>query len=384
MEIYLDNSATTRCSKRVQEIVLKTMDCAYGNPSSMHTKGMEAEQYVKEAASKIAKTLKVQPKEIFFTSGGTESNNLAIIGAALANRRAGSRIVTTKIEHASVRNAAAFLKEQGFEVVEVGVGRDGILSLEELVEAVDQETILVSIMQVNNEIGAVQPIAQAASVIRQHSPNAIFHVDAVQSYGKMRIFPKKAGIDLLSISGHKIHGPKGIGCLYIKENTKIKPLMLGGGQQSGIRSGTHNVPGIAGLGEAALECYERFEEKMEHLYSLREAFIAQALEIEGVAVNGRTGRDSAPHIVSIAVRGVRSEVLLHALEEDGIYVSAGAACSSNKPSVSHTLQAIGLPGELLGSVLRFSFSVDTCMEDIAYTIGRMRELVPKLRKYARH
>lgn len=384
MEAYLDNSATTRCSKRVQDIVLKTMDADYGNPSSLHGKGMEAEKYVKEAASKIAKTLKVSDKEIFFTSGGTESNNLAIIGTAVANQRAGRRLITTQIEHASVWGAFEFLKKQGFEVVYLPVEADGTLSLDALRKAVDGQTILVSLMQVNNEIGTIQPIQEAAAVIHEKNQGAVIHVDAIQSYGKMQIRPRQLGIDLLSVSGHKIHGPKGVGFLYIKEKTKIKPLLFGGGQQSGMRSGTHNVPGIAGLGEAAAQAYENIAENIEYLYSLREHFISKVTRIEGVTVNGGAGRKSAPHIVSVSVSGVRSEVLLHALEGYGIYVSAGSACSSNKPSVSRTLQAVRLDASLLDSTVRFSFSVYTKPEEIDYAAETLAEVLPKLRRYARY
>lgn len=384
MEAYLDNAATTRCSKRVQEIVTKTMDIDYGNPSSLHTKGMEAEKYVKEAAAKIAKTLKVSEKEIYFTSGGTESNNLAIIGAAFANQRAGRRIITTRIEHPSVAGTMAYLQEQGFDVIYLLVDRDGVLSLEALEEAINDQTILVSIMQVNNEIGAIQPIAEAGAIIHRKNQGTLFHVDAIQSYGKLQIRPKQLGIDLLSVSGHKIHGPKGVGFLYIKEKTKIKPIMFGGGQQSGLRSGTHNVPGIAGLGEAAKEIYEDFVTKNEYLYRLREHFTSRLMELEGITINGKTGRDIAPHIVSVSVRGVRSEVMLHALEECGIYVSSGSACSSNKPSVSNTLQAIQLDQDLLHTTIRFSFSVYTQMEELDYAVSKMQELLPKLRKYVRH
>lgn len=383
MEIYLDNSATTRCSKRVQDIVQYTMDQSYGNPSSLHRKGMEAENCVKEAAAKIAKTLKAAEKEILFTSGGTESNNLALIGAAMANRRSGNRLVTTQIEHPSVLNVMAFLEEQGFEVIYLPVDGDGILLLDALEEAVNDQTVLVSIMQVNNEIGAVQPIAQAAEIIHKKNPKTLVHTDAVQSYGKMLIRPKKTGIDLLSVSGHKIHGPKGVGFLYIKDKTKIKPLMFGGGQQSGMRSGTHNVPGIAGLGEAAMEAYEDFENKTAHLYSLRDRFIELAAKIEGVTINGKTGHDSAPHIVNISVSGVRSEVLLHALEEHGIYVSSGSACSSNKRGVSHTLKALHMEPALMDSALRFSFSRYNCMEDAEYAAAKLAEIVPKLQRYTR-
>lgn len=384
MEVYFDNSATTRCTRRVQEIVQKTMDLDFGNPSSLHKKGMEAEQYVKDAATAIAKTLKVSEKEIVFTSGGTESDNLAIIGVALANQRTGKRLITTQVEHAAVFQAMEFLKTLGFDVVYLPVDKDGILSLEALQEAVDDQTSLVSIMQVNNEIGTIEPIMEAARIIRQKNPGTYIHVDAVQSYGKMQIRPRKLDVDLLSVSGHKIHGPKGVGFLYVRDKTKIKPISFGGGQQFGMRSGTHNVPGIAGLGEAAREIYEDFDAKIEHIYGLRDHFIKGLAGMEGVFINGRKGRDNAPHIVSISVSGIRSEVLLHALEGDGIYVSAGSACSSNKPSVSRTLQAIGLGPVHLSSTVRFSFSAYNTTEEIDYAISRLKELVPKLRRYQRH
>lgn len=383
MEAYLDNSATTRCSRRVQETVLRMMDCDYGNPSSLHKKGMEAEAHVRKAAAEIARTLRVSEKEIIFTSGGTESNNLALIGAAMANRRSGNRLITTQVEHSSVRNTMAYLEKQGFEVIYLPVDKDGILLLDSLREAVNGQTVLVSIMQANNETGALQPVAEAASIVRQINPAALVHADAVQSYGKMRIRPKKEGIDLLSVSGHKIHGPKGVGFLYIREKTKITPLSFGGGQQSGMRSGTHNVPGIAGLGEAAKEAYEGLEEKNAHLYSLKDRFLEKTACLEGVTVNGRTGRDSAPHIVSLSIEGVRSEVLLHALEEYNIYVSAGSACASNHRAPSQTLQAMKLKPELADSTLRFSFSVYTAAEEIDYAAAKLAEIVPRLRRYVR-
>ncbi len=383
MEAYLDNSATTRCSRRVQETVLRMMDCDYGNPSSLHKKGMEAEAHVRKAAAEIARTLRVSEKEIIFTSGGTESNNLALIGAAMANRRSGNRLITTQVEHSSVRNTMAYLEKQGFEVIYLPVDKDGILLLDSLREAVNGQTVLVSIMQANNETGALQPVAEAASIVRQINPAALVHADAVQSYGKMRIRPKKEGIDLLSVSGHKIHGPKGVGFLYIREKTKITPLSFGGGQQSGMRSGTHNVPGIAGLGEAAKEAYEGLEEKTAHLYSLKDRFLEKTACLEGVTVNGRTGRDSAPHIVSLSIEGVRSEVLLHAMEEYNIYVSAGSACASNHRAPSQTLQAMKLKPELADSTLRFSFSVYTAAEEIDYAAAKLAEIVPRLRRYVR-
>ena len=384
MEAYLDNSATTRCSKRVLEIVAKTMEDAYGNPSSLHVKGIEAEKYVKDAAKQIAKTLKAAEKEIVFTSGGTESNNLAVIGTALANKRAGKRIITTPIEHASVANPMGFLKEYGYEIIELPVDSDGILSLDALAEAMNEETILVSLMHVNNEIGAVEPIEAAAGIIHEQNPQTVFHVDAVQSYGKWKIRPKRDGIDLLSVSGHKLHGPKGVGFLYVKEKTKIKPLMFGGGQQSGMRSGTHNVPGIAGLGIAAEENYGQLEEKMENLFTLKSYFCKELQGFSDVDIHGKIDRESAPHIVNASFVGIRSEVLLHTLEDYGIFVSSGSACSSNKPAPSRTLSAIGLDAAQIDSAIRFSFSVNTTKEELDYTLERLREVLPKLRRYSRH
>ena len=383
MQAYLDNSATTRCSKRAADLMVKLLTEDFGNPSSMHMKGVEAENYIKEAKQKIAKTLKIDEKEIVFTSGGTESNNMALIGAALANKRAGNHIITTSIEHASVSATMAYLEELGFKVTYLKVDADGIISLGELQEAVTDETILVSLMMVNNEIGAVEPIEEAAKVIKAKNPKTLVHVDAIQAYGKYRIYPKKIGVDLLSVSGHKIHAPKGTGFLFIRDKVKVKPLIYGGGQQKGMRSGTENVPGVAALAEAAVEVYEDFETKIEHLYTLKKRFIEGLQGMDGVTVNGKTDRDSAPHIVSVSIEGVRSEVMLHTLEDRGIYVSAGSACASNKPAVSSTLTAIGLKKNLLDSTIRFSFCGDTTEEEIDYALTVMREVIPMLQKYTR-
>lgn len=383
MQAYLDNSATTRCSKRAADMMVKILTEDFGNPSSMHMKGVEAENYIKEAKKKIAKTLKIDEKEIVFTSGGTESNNMALIGAALANKRAGNHIITTSIEHASVAAVAAYLEELGFRITYLKVDKNGLISLEELQEAVTEETILVSLMMVNNEIGAVEPIEEAAKIIKAKNLKTLVHVDAIQAYGKYRIYPKKIGIDLLSVSGHKIHAPKGTGFLFIRDKVKVKPLIYGGGQQKGMRSGTENVPGVAALAEAAAEAYEDFDAKLEHLYALKERFISGLQGMEGVTINGKTGRDSAPQIVSVSIEGVRSEVMLHTLEDRGIYVSAGSACASNKPAVSATLTAIGLKKNLLDSTIRFSFCRDTTEEEIDYALSVMQEVIPKLQKYTR-
>lgn len=383
MEAYLDNSATTRCSKAAADKMVLLLTEDFGNPSSLHMKGVIAEKYINEAKKKIARTLKCQEKEIVFTSGGTESNNLAIIGSAMANQRAGKHIITTQVEHASVANTMKFLEDSGFEITYLGVDHDGRISLEELKAAMRPDTILVSIMQVNNEIGAVMPVEEAGRLIKEINPSTLFHVDAIQSYGKLHISPKNMNCDLLSVSGHKIHGPKGSGFLYIKDKTKIKPIIYGGGQQKGMRSGTENVPAIAGLGVAAEEIYTDLDTKIEAMYALKSHFINEVTRIDGVTVNGLTDKTSAPHIVSVSVQGVRAEVILHTLEDKNIYVSAGSACSSNKPAVSATLKAIGLPKELLDSTVRFSFCVDTTIEEIDYAIKVMQDVVPKLQKYTR-
>ena len=383
MEVYFDNSATTKVFDCVRDIVVKTMTEDYGNPSAKHKKGMEAEQYVRRAAAQIAKTLKVQEKEILFTSGGTESNNMALIGTAMANHRAGKHLITTRIEHASVYNPMAWLEQQGFEVTYLGVDEQGHISLEELRKAIRPDTILVSVMHVNNEIGAIEPVEEIGAMLHEVNPSILFHVDAIQSYGKLQIRPKKAQIDPLSASGHKIHGPKGVGFLYIDQRVKIHPLIYGGGQQRDLRSGTENVPGIAGLGAAAEEIYRNHEEKMERLIGLKDYFISRIGEIPEAVVNSLPGKAGAPQIVSVSFSGVRSEVLLHALEDKGIYVSSGSACSSNHPAISGTLKAVGVKRELLDSTLRFSFGMFNTREEADYTIDMLKELLPVLTRYRR-
>ena len=383
MDVYFDNSATTKVLAPVADLVMKVMTEYYGNPSAKHGKGMRAEQYIKEAAEIIAGTLKVSPKEIVFTSGGSESNNMALIETAMANRRAGNHIISTAIEHASVYNPLAYLEEQGFEVTYLPVDHNGHISLEDLERAVRRETILVSVMYVNNEIGAVEPVEEIAKLIHKINPAILFHVDAIQAYGKFVIRPKRQGIDLLSVSGHKIHAPKGIGFLYVDSRVKIKPLIYGGGQQRGLRSGTENVPGIAGLGAAAREMYRDHSERLKRMYEIKDYMISRLGEVEGTTVNSLPGDQSAPQIVSASFSGVRSEVLLHALEEKGIYVSSGSACSSNHPAVSGTLKGIGVKKELLDSTLRFSFGVFNTKDEVDYCISVLQELLPVLRRYQR-
>ena len=384
MEAYFDNSATTKVLDCVKDAVVDAMCVNYGNAAAKHRKGVEAENLIREAKKAITDTLKVQEKEILFTSGGTESNNTALIGTALANRRAGKHLITTGVEHPSIYNTMSFLEEMGFEVTYLPVDHLGHISLEDLEKAIREDTILVSVMYVNNEVGAVEPIEAISQCIKKKNPKTLFHVDAIQAYGKYKIRPKKQGIDLLSVSGHKIHAPKGVGFLYIRDGVKIRPILFGGGQQKGMRSGTENVPGCVGLGVAAREAYKDFDARIEKLYTLRERLIAGLKPLGGVTINGSEDRTNAPQIVSASFEGVRSEVLLHALEDKGVYVSSGSACSSNHPGISGTLKGIGVKKELLDSTIRFSLGDLNVEEEVDYAIGVLGELLPVLRKYTRH
>ena len=384
MECYLDNSATTRCLDSAAALMAGILCTDYGNPSSLHHKGVQAEEYVRHAREVIAKTLKVTPKEIFFTSGGTESDNLALRGAAYANARQGKHLITTSIEHPAILNTMQYLEQQGFEVTYLPVDENGKIRLSDLEAAIRPDTILVSIMHTNNEIGALEPIAEAGELIKRVNPNTLFHVDAVQGYGKAKILPKRMKIDMLSVSGHKIHGPKGTGILYVNSKLKIHPMILGGGQQKGMRSGTENVPGIAGLGLASKMVYDHLEENDKHMRGLRTYFVRELAKMDQVVVHGPQGEEAAPQIVSAAFVGVRSEVLLHTLEERGIYVSAGSACSTHKRSGSPTLTAIGLPKNQMEATVRFSFCETTTREELDYTLQVLNEVIPMLRRYARH
>ena len=384
MECYFDNSATTRVYPEVVTAMNDIMLMQYANPSSMHRKGMEAEMALRNARQTIAKTLKVDDRNILFTSGGTESDNMALIGCATAASRSGKHIVTTRIEHPAILETCLYLEELGYEITYLNVDKNGLIDLNELKDSIRSDTTLVSIMHTNNEIGAVEPVKEASKIIKKKNPNTLFHVDAVQGYGKFVINPKKEGIDLMSVSGHKIHGPKGIGFLYIGNGVKIRPIIHGGGQQKNLRSGTENVPGIVGLAKASQLIYERLETDRANMYAMKERLIKGLLEIEDIKINGLTGMDSAPHIVSASVGGVRSEVLLHALEDRDIYISAGSACASNKPAISETLKAIGVENRFLESTVRFSLCGDNSMDQIEYALEAIRGILPMLRRFTRH
>jgi len=381
MEAYLDNSATTRAYPEVADIMSKILTEDYGNPSSMHHMGVVAESYVKEASSVIARTLKAREKEILFTSGGTESDNLALIGAAKANQRAGRHLITSSVEHPAILNTMAYLESEGFEVTYLPTDRYGVVSPESVTEAIRPDTILVSIMAVNNEIGSVMPFEEIGRRIKAGNPKTLFHVDAVQGYGKYRIYPGRQNIDMMSVSGHKIHGPKGIGFLYIRDKVKIQPILFGGGQLSGLRSGTENVPAIAGLAKAAERIYANLDQDVERMYQIREKLTEGLGALDGVVIHGPVGRDAAPHIISAGFEGVRAEVLLHALEEREIYVSSGSACASNHPGISGTLKSVGTDPKYLESTIRFSLSDLTTMEEADRALAAVKELLPVLRKF---
>ncbi len=379
--IYFDNSATTRCAEEAVKIMNKCLLEDFGNPSSLHNMGAIGKDYLKQSRDIIAGILKCQPKEVYFTSGGTEGNNLAIKGGVEAKKRRGNHIVTTKIEHPSVLNPIKALEKSGFDVTYLDTDEFGVIRLEDLKSALREDTIFVSIMMVNNEIGALQPIADAAKIIKSFNKDIIFHVDCIQAFGKVKILPKKLKIDMVTVSGHKIHGPKGSGFIYINEDIYniMVPQILGGGHERKMRSGTENVPAIAALGIAAKMACENLDENARHMYAMRNRLIKGLSEIDGVSINGHKDENSAPHIVSVSIKGNRTkaQVMLNALQAGyDIYVSAGSACSSNKPGISETLKTIGLEKDLLERTIRFSFCPENTMDEVEAAIKAMKELVP--------
>ena len=383
MDVYFDNSASTKVSEKAIEIMLKTMRDDYANTSGKHIKGVEAESYVKDAADIIAKTLKVKKGEIIFTSGGTESNNMALIGGAMSRKRYGKHIIISGIEHPAVYRPAEFLTEQGFELSVLPVNGEGQVDLELLKSAIRDDTVLVSVMYVNNEIGAIEPVEEISKIIKAENKDILFHVDAIQAYTKLRINPKSQGIDMLSASGHKFHGPKGVGFLYIDSNVKINPIIFGGGHQRGMRSGTLNTTGIAGMGVAAKEAYDNFDERINKISELKYYLMDELEKTEGAILNTGRGENFAPQVISVSFEDIRAEVLLHALEDRGIYVSSGSACSSNHPGISGTLKAIGVRENLLDATIRISFSELNNKEEADYFIKNLKELLPLLRKFVR-
>ncbi|PKM54125.1 MAG: cysteine desulfurase NifS [Firmicutes bacterium HGW-Firmicutes-5] len=383
MEIYFDNAATTKVPDKVAQAMLHMLTTNFGNPSSLHQKGFEAEKAIETSRQNLAQALKVNKKEIYFTSGGTEANNIAISGVAVANKRSGRHILVSSIEHPSVKETVRYLETLGYEVETIPTDSMGYIQIETLEQLIRQDTLMVSIMYVNNEIGTIQDMSTIGKLIKAINPKTLFHVDAIQAFGKYILTPTKDQIDLLTLSGHKIHGPKGIGAIYIKEGTKITPLFYGGRQENGIRSGTENVPGIIGLGVATEEAYDQLQDNRNHIEGLKKYMIARLRQdVPDITFNGDIEK-GAYHILNIGVLGVKSEVLLHALEELEIYVSTGSACSSKKKNHSITLSALNLTHEEKDNAIRLSFSKYNTQEEVDQFIEQLNRLLPILRRFKR-
>ena len=357
-ECYLDNSATTKPCKKAIENMLFALENCWGNPSSLHDKGIEADELLLKARRAVAKALSADEKEITFTSSGTEGNNLAIFGAAYGNKRKGNRVITTSVEHPSVSKAFDRLETEGFEVIRLKTDSFGRVDKNELYEAVDDKTILVSMMYVNNEVGAIEPVEEIAKAVKLKNAPALIHVDAVQAFGKLPINVRKLGADLVTVSSHKIHGPKGVGALYIKNGTKLKAVNVGGGQEKDIRPGTEPMPAIAGF-LGAVESLT-VKESLEKVTELRNGFIEKLKAIEGVTVNSPD--DALPYIVNLSLHKLNSETVLNFMSSMGIYVSSGSACS--KGHKSPVLTAMGLSDDIINSSLRVSLSKYTTEEEL--------------------
>lgn len=386
MFVYLDNSATTKPYAEVVTETIKYMEDNFGNPSSLHRMGITAEKAIKTSRKSVAKSLGAYDEEIIFTSGGTESNNMALFGVANARKRRGNRIITSKIEHPAILESCRRLEATGFQIEYIDVDSKGVVNLQALESAIDDKTILISIMEVNNEIGAVQPIDEIISLKKKYEKQLgselIFHVDAVQSYGKLPFNLKNSDIDLMSISGHKIHGPKGIGALYIRKGLSIEPYIYGGGQERSMRSGTENVPGIVGIGKATEMA---FNNRIKRLETMK---IAKNYLLEGIKAEIKDFRINSqevgiPSILNLSFSGIRGEVLLHTLEQYDIYVSTGSACSSNRKGQSHVLKAMGLSDVEIQGAIRFSFSEFNTTTEMDYVLFNLKNTIDNMRKLNR-
>lgn len=382
-EIYLDNAATTPVIPQVVEAITDCLKNDYGNPSSMHRLGIRAEKRIKDAKRHVADLLKTEPEEIIFTSGGTEANNMALLGTAYSRMRRGKHCITTAIEHPSVLQAFAHLENQGFEVTYLPVDADGVISLDDLHKSIREDTILVSVMHVNNETGSIQPIREIGVMLANRPRKPVFHVDAIQSAGKLPVYPSQWGIDLLSVSGHKIHAPKGIGALYIRSGVRIQPILFGGNQQDGLRSGTENISGIVGMGEGAKWIARQLHENSDYLRKLKYTIVEKVKQALPDAVFNGNIDNGAPHILNIGFPGLKGEVLLHALEEEGVYVSSGSACSSRDRKLSHVLKAMGVDDRVLEGSIRVSVSYLTTEEEIEEFIPRLVRAVKRIERFTR-
>ena len=364
MEAYLDNSATTQPCKEAVEKMNYALRTCWGNPSSLHSKGIAASELLEEARNNIAKKLSCESDEIFFTSGGTESNNIAVFGAANAQKRRGSRIITTSIEHSSVEESVKALENQGYDVVRLRVNERGVIDERQLYAATNPSVVLISMMYVNNEVGSIQPVEFAKRAVVHSGANALIHCDAVQAFGKVQLKPYNMGVDLMTVSSHKIHGPKGAGALFVKKGTKLVQHSFGGLQENKIRPGTEPLPAIAGFGAAAAAIPD-YSESLKYVTDLRNYMVAKLRTIEGVRIN--SPENALPYITNISVEGIPSEVMLNYLSGLGICVSSGSACS--KGHKSRVLKAMNLSDDVINTALRISLSVFTTKEEIDYLIG---------------
>jgi len=376
VSIYFDNAATTPPTEEVIESIVVGMKEYYGNPSSLHKLGLNAERMLLTSREELAKTINATSDEIFFTSGGSEGNNFILKGIG----KSGNNIITTKFEHPSVLNALNELREQGIIVYELSLNENGEVDLEELKSFIDKNTVLVSIMHVNNEIGTIQPIEEIGKIIKDNSTRAKFHVDGVQSYGKIAIDVKKANIDYLTVSSHKFHGPKGVGFCYIRKGLRLKPLISGGGQESGFRSGTENLPGVMGMVVAAKMAQASIKESYKKVWEIKEHFIEKLKGIENIKINSPRKENISPYILNVSFTGIRGEVLLHALEENGIFVSTGSACSSRGGKESHVLKALGLDYKDIDGAIRFSFSRFNTIEEVDLSNEALKKSLLFLRR----
>ena len=381
MFVYLDNSATTKPYREVIGETVKYMAAHYGNPSSLHRMGIDAEKAMKEARKSVAASLGAKEEEVFFTSGGTEADNTALFGAVQARKRRGSKIITSQIEHPAILESCKKLEESGFRVEYIPVDRNGVIEMQALENALDEQTILISVMHVNNEVGSIQPLSKIIDLKNRFGGESgteiLFHTDAIQSYGKLPV--QINGIDLMSVSGHKIHGPKGIGALFVRKGLNVQPYLFGGGQERGMRSGTENVPAAAGFGVAAEISRRNLSKRIESMKKVK-TFLEEGILSEITDVRFNSTENGSPSILNVSFLGVRGEVLLHTLEQSEIYVSTGSACSSRKKGQSHVLKAMGLSDREIEGAIRFSFSEFNTTEEMEYVLGRLKEAVNKFRK----
>lgn len=380
MNIYFDNSATTMPYDEVIQEVSNGMKEYFGNPSSLHKIGMKCEKRLNEVREYFASTIKCNRDEIYFTSGGSEGNNLILKGLL----KPGHHFITTTFEHHSIINTCKELEANGVKITYLDVDSEGRISLEDLEEAIRKETTLISIMYVNNEMGAIQDLEAIGNLIKERSSRAKFHVDAVQGYGKLPIDVNKAKIDFLTVAGHKIHGPKGTGFVYIKKGIVLNSLISGGGQEKGLRAGTENLPAIIGFEKAAKITFENIDERYKYISELKEYFIEKLKDIKDVRINSGMNNFS-PYILNVSFLGVRAEVLLHLLEDSGIYVATGSACTSKSSAAhgSYVIKALGLNNKEIESAIRFSFSYQNTKEEIDYTIDVLKKSLMFLRRVKR-